>query len=303
MYTTDELISGIKRRASIPTANATFQAVDFLALADDEIRSVLLPRILSARESYYSFSIDEALSLTDATYGIPTRAIGAKLDGIYAVNSTTGQKLNLILVQEEEVSDPTVSPVGEASFYFKGNSVVVVPLPLGANFDTLRMSIFIRPSALAATSDCARVTGIAGAIVTCSSVPTTFTTSTLLDCLNGVPHYDFRAIDQLPTAVTTGTAGTVTFSSLPSGLVIGDWLSLSESSPVVQIPVEFQPVLEQRVANACLRAQGMGQQLQAGEAALKAMEETFLLINPRAEREQKKIRNTSGLLRRNSWGW
>jgi hypothetical protein len=303
MYTTDDLILGIKRRASIPTANATFQAADFLALADDEIRSVLLPRILSARESYYSFSIDQTLSPTSAVYSVPTRAIGAKLDGIYLVNSSTGQKINLSLVGEEEVYDPTVSPTGNPAFYFKGNAVVLVPFPVDSTYDTLRMAIFIRPSALAQTSVCAQVTGIAGAIVTCASVPTTFTTASPLDCLNGKPHYDFRAIDQTPTAVTTGTSGTVTFSTLPSGLTIGDWLSLSETSPVVQIPTEFQPILEQRGANACLRAQGMAQQLQAGEGALKAMEDTFLLINPRAEREPKKIRNTSGLLRRNSWGW
>jgi hypothetical protein len=294
-YTTDDLIAGIKRRASIPTGQGTFQPADFLALADGEIRTSLLPTILKARSSYYSFDYDQAIQPTNAVYSVPTRAIGVKLDGIYVLDAS-GKRFNLNLIEEEEVFDPNVSPNGNPSFYFKGNSVVLVP-PNPSGFTTLRMAIFIRPGSLAQTSACAQIQSINTGTntLTFSAVPSTFTTATPLDLIKQNPHYDYQAVDQTPQAVT---ATTIQFSQLPAGLAAGDWVALSGQSPVVQIPLEYQPVLEQRVANACSRAQGMQAQLAAGKEALSEMNETFLLITPRAEKEPKKIVNRSGMLRR-----
>lgn len=303
-YLTTDLINGVKRRANIPTANATFGSADFLSLADSEIRTSLLPKILSVRESYYSFDVNVPLSQTNNVYAIPTRAVGAKLQAVYLYNSSLQSKYNLNLVTEDEIYLPSSSPVSGPCFYFKGNNIVLVPLPMSTNYDTLKMTIFIRPSQLVDPTTCAQITSINTGTntITCSSVPSGFSTSSVYDLVKGNPHYDFYVIDQTPTVVVTGTSGTIQFSSLPTGLSVGDFVCPAQTSPVVQIPTEFQPVLEQRVANSCLRAQGMASALQAGIEALKEVEEaTYLLINPRAEREPKKIRNNSSLLRRNTW--
>lgn len=303
-YTTDgavpSLVTGIKRRGAIPSAQATFQTADFLAMADSEIQTNLLPMILRARESYYSWDYTQAITPTNGVYAIPTRAVGAKLQNVF-ITDANNARYQLNVVDEAEIINGNVPISGNPSFYFKANNIVLVP-PNPSNFINLTMTIFIRPSQNVSTSACGQITAINTGTntVTVNALPSTFSTSTPLDFLNGKPHYDFRAIDQTPTNVNTG-ASTITFSSLPSNLAIGDWIALSQQTPVVQIPTEFQGILEQRVANSYLQSQGFLQALAAGRQALQEMEETFLLINPRSERTPKKIVNRSGICRRNAW--
>ena len=297
IYTTDTLIAGIKRRGSVPTSQTTFQTVDFLASADSEIQTVLLPMILKARESYYSFDVSQSITPTNGVYAIPTRAIGMKLQGIYLYDSGGQNRNNLSLVEEEDIVNLQYSSASNPCFFFKGNNVVLVP-PNPTNFDTLVMTIFIRPSQLISTTAAALVSSVSGNTVTVNSVPSNFTTSTTLDLIKGNPGYDCYAVDQLPTVITSNS---ITFNSLPTGLQAGDWIALSGQTPVVQIPAEFQGILEQRVTNSFLRSQGFSQALNAGLEALKEMESAFLLINPRAEREAKKIVNRSGIVRKSNW--
>lgn len=297
-YTTDDLITGIKRRGAIPTAQATFQTSDFLAMADAEIRSNLLPTILSARESYYSFDVSYSINANNAVYGIPTRAIGVKLQNVF-VYDTQSNRYQLNLVDEGDITNPGIPISGNPSFFIKGNNIVLVP-PNPSNFVTLTTTIFIRPNQLAQTSVCAQVTAVntGTGTLTFSSLPASWTTSSVVDLIKGTPHYDCLAIDQTPTSVTTTT---LVFSSLPTGIAVGDWVALAQTAPVVQIPTEFQPILEQRVANAYLQSQGFLQGLAAGQKSLADMQKSFLLINPRSERNLKKIVNRSGVLRR--WNW
>lgn len=298
-YTTDDLIAGIKRRGAIPSSQATFLPADFLAMADNEIRTNLLPTILKARESYYSFDVVSAIDPTNAVYPVPTRAVGVKLQNVF-VEDSQSNRCELNLIEEGEVINPAVPQSGNPSFYFKGNNIILVP-PNPSAFASLVQTIFIRPSQLVQTTACSQVTAINTGTntLTFSAVPSTFLTTTKLDLIQGVPHYDLLAIDQFPTTVTSTT---LIFASLPARLAVGDWVSLAQTAPVVQIPTEFQGVLEQRVANSYLQSQGFTQGLEEGRKALAEMEGTFLLINPRSERNLKKIVNRSGVLRRwNSW--
>lgn len=295
-YTTDNLLTGVKRRGAIPSANATWQPPDILSTADDEIKTVLLPKITRARESYFSYDISFTITPTNGTYAIPTRSIGAKLQGPYLLDSSSGLRYPLNLVQEEEVSDLTVSPNGNPSFFFKSNNIVLLP-PQPQSFDTLVMTIFLARSKLCQTSAAVQVTGISSNVVTVSSVPSTMTTSTPLDFIKGIPHYDLIALDQTPTATSSTT---LTFAT-PPALSIGDWIALSGQTPVVQLPEVFTPLLEQGVANAFFRSQGFTQALTNGEKALEQMQDVFLLINPRSERTPKKILNRNGLLSRSNF--
>lgn len=297
-YTTATFIANVQRLGAIPQSQATFQPSDILSMADREIQSNLLPMIMKTRESYYSYDYSFAITGTNP-YAIPARAIAAKVQNLYVSNSATGFRFNMSLETENEVNDITQPFSGEPSFFFKGNYVWLSP-PQPSNFDMLTMSIFIRPNQCVEISACAMVLSIAGNVVTVNAVPSTFSTSTPLDIINGNPHFDCYAIDQMPTAIN-GSANTITFSALPSQLQYGDWISLQHQTPVIQIPLDLYPILEQRVANSFLQSQGFSQALQAGKAALTEMADSSVLISPRSERNFKKIVPRSGIMRRSSW--
>lgn len=300
-YTTDNFIAGVKRRGSIPTSQTRFTSADLLTLGDQEIDTYLLPKIKAARKSYYSVNFDQSISSSSSSYRIPTRAAGSALESVWVVDAL-GNQLEVLLVDETDVFDPTASPIGRPCYYFKGNNIVLVPMTPDGQV-TLRFSIVMSPSSLALTSDCAQVSSIDSGTntVTCGSVPSTWSTSNTLDIVRGNPGYECLAIDQTPSAVVTGTNGTIQFSSLPAGLSVGDWVSLAETAPVIQLPKQMQAILEQRVANTCLASLGLAKQLKVGQDALKEMEATFLLLTPRSQKELQKIVPRTGLLRRSSW--
>jgi len=295
-YTTDNLLTGIKRRGSIPTGQSRFQNAELLVIADQEIETSILPEIKAARKSYFSLNIDQAINLTNAVYRIPSRSVGAGLEAIFLVDAQ-GKKIELCLIDEADVYDPGVSPNGKPSYYFKGNNVVLVP-PNPNTWTILRMSILIQPNQLEQTSNCALITAINSGTntVTCSNVPTWGQVE--MDLIRGEAGYECLAIDQVPTAITTGASGTIQFSSLPSDLAVGDWIALAGYSPVVQLPSPYQAILEQRTANTCLRSLGLMQQLQAGIEALKEMKPTLALISPRSQKEPQRIIPNNGLIRR-----
>jgi hypothetical protein len=180
------------------------------------------------------------------------------------------------------------SPHGGYEFYFMGNSIVLPQIPTTGS---VRQWHYRRPNALVATSACAQVTNIASNVVTCTTVPTTFTTSYTYDFIKNTPHFDWLAIDQSISAVVTGSSGTITFSSTPpSTLAIGDWVCLSEQAPIPQIPVECMPLLEQRCVVKIQEIQGYFEKAKISQAKLEEMEkDVFGIISPRAWEEPKRI--------------
>ncbi len=191
-----------------------------------------------------------------------------------------------------------MAPDGGPGVYFKRNRVFVLPSD-GAGFDTLRMSIVMRPNRIVTQDDAAQITQIntGTKTLTFASCPSTWTTASLIDLIQQNPHFDWLAIDQVITAITTTT---MTFSSsLPDDLAVGDWVSLAGESTVIQCPVELQPLLAQEVANVCMKAQGDEKGYELGKEEAKMIrEEVEWSITPRLESAGQKITNRTGCLRR-----
>jgi len=289
-FTTTELIAAIKQRGTIATATGRFTNAVLLALADDEIRSGILPKLIgNQREEFFKHNHDVALNAT-GLYKIPSRSTAAALADLKLIASD-GREYSLKQIREEQITDFDFSPIGQDAFFFRGNSVQLVPRA-PAGYATLRFGISIRPSQLTVPAEAARITEIdtVTKIVTCSSVPTTFTASTLLDLVNSKPHFDLHAMDLDPVAVVTGTNGTIEFAALPLDLAVGDYVCLAGFSPVAQIPLEFHAILAQRVANIAMRVLGDFNGLKAGLAAVEEMEVAVAaLTSPRISDEPKKI--------------
>jgi hypothetical protein len=79
---------------------------------------------------------------------------------------------------------------------------------------------------------------------------------------------------------------------------VGDWVSNTDTSPVVQAPVEFHDVLAQKVAVKVLEAKGMTEKLNSARQELGRMEaDASNLITPRVDGESQRAVSRGGLFR------
>lgn len=237
---TTELISALKIHGSFPTSNDLFSTSDFLVLYNHQLKAVITPMMLKLNEEFFLQSKDFTIA-SGSTYRIPTRAVGAKIRDLQKVDSS-GNISSINRLFEED------RPRSASGFYMLRNSV-----ELSSDFTsgTLRMKYLARPNTLVATSASGQITSINTGTnqVVVSSAPSTFATNTVVDLVQNLNPYDLLAMDYVLSAVS-GT--TLTFSSLPDGLAVGDWVCIATESPVPMIPEELHPVLIQSALVKCL---------------------------------------------------
>lgn len=262
-YDTAALVASIKRRAFLPTGQATFQTADILAAATEELQEPLAELLLSLDEDYWLAESDVALVAGQSAYRIPTRAMGLALRDIHLVQ-TDGSTQQLYRYAFESIagrgSTSTGSPTG---FYFKGLSHLVVwPTPTATQVSgamKLRFTYRQRPSALVDSAG-TRVAPITTAVISTGAVsvvavPASMSVSTPLDLVRAKPGFDVLVASALPTNVG---ASTVTFGPgvLPSDTAVGDYLCFAEESPFPQVPPEAHSLLAVMTAQSLLESLG-----------------------------------------------
>jgi hypothetical protein len=294
-----ELLDDIKVRSMCPTSQNTYTAARFLRLANAVLISEVVPIVDKIHDGYYSYDVDTTLNAT-GLYSIHARAVGAKLIDL-SVISGNGRK-GLTLYSESDVENYDASSA-DPGFFIKRNTIILNPKVPSTLGPTLRQTIILSPATIVDTTDAAQITNIntGSGVVTCSLVPSTWTTANIFDFVMANAHYDTLGIDTATSAVTTGVSGTLTFAAaaLPSTLAVGDWISLARQSPVIQCPEVVLPLLAQRVANICLRSLTDLTAYKLGTEASAEMETKLLaFLDPRVQAQGKKIVNRTGILRR-----
>lgn len=287
-YTTADWLTAVKRGGHLPPNQVPFQDTDLLAIADEQLQTGILALLRAVRENYYLTYVDLPLSV-DSTYDIPVRAIGATLNDVQLVEGET-----LFPVVRSEIHDQfstVASPTGSYCFYILGNKVVIRPLPQTGQ---VRLWYQLRPNQLISTANAAQITGIAGNILTITGLPSTISTATPIDIIDDQPHFNTLVMDSVPTNTTPTT---ITLSSVPSTVAVGDWVAPGGQTPVPQIPVEFRPLLTQRVAVKYCELQGYLDKMKVAQNKLMELEKQLLeLINPRVMEAPKKIPSNWNIL-------
>lgn len=288
-YTSDNLINSIKTKASIPTSQSLFSNQTFLDLINEEIQTNIIPDLLKIKEEYLATFKDVSLTSNVNSYQIPERAIGGMLRDVQLVDSNTIYSLPRLQLEDQFQTDEQ-----RTGFYLRGNEIVISPTPTNSS-DTLRIHHYQRPSKVVLTTECAQVTSIDTNTnqVTVSSLPSTINSNSIVDIVRNKSGFECLEIDKSISGIS-GT--TISFSSLPSRLVIGDWICLAGESPIAQIPVELHPVLTQAVVVKCLEAMGDNKMKVAEEKLQMMKRNVFQMISPRVDGENKKIINNQSLL-------
>jgi hypothetical protein len=299
-YTTVGLLASIRRRASIPTTSTTGSAdADLLAYVNEELQLHMTAQLVEVREEYYLRHSDTLLT-SGPVFRIPERAIAGALRNVQLLDSASKPVFQLSRLSQEKL--PEYSRSSQTIGYLvEGNNIRLYPSASWGGATYVRLSYFERPSEVVAVGNGARAIQVINTgtnQVTISST-TGFTTATKVDFIRATPGFETISIDATPTGVLSTV---LTFSSLPSGLAVGDYVSLAKTSPVPQLPAEFYPILAQRVAVRFLAAINDTAQLYVARGELVRMEAAVgILTSPRVEGGPRKIFQMNGALAGNRW--
>lgn len=260
--TADKIITGVNRRISNPQTQGLLTNEDILAFCNDIVQEEIIPIIESANQDFFVRTYETEIITGQSLYDIPYRAIARALREIKIRDQPTGQfirNLALVAIEDAYTYYQWVTTVG---FYFEGDKIRLVPdVPSnGANNQSLLYWYRLAPSELVqpivgSTYNVATVTGVSGATVNVDAVPGTMTTGTNIDFVQGVSG---NTIYYMDVPIVSTSFNSITFDSsddVPSGLIAGDYICLSQQSPVLNfIPNEAYPLVETLTARRCLQA-------------------------------------------------
>lgn len=298
--TATSLVASAVRRTLAPLAAASLKAGDIITMLDDEMKSAVIPLVLAAQEEFFIQNIDTAVLANVYNYTIPSRTATAALRDVVFVDAN-GMEINLSQLSPEYLK-LTFPAGGNPPLYVFGftlvNDQVKLWPPNGGTPTqyTLRMKIRRRPNNLTATANCGQVTNINSGtkVVTLANADTTWTAATTFDVIPNAPQFTSRQDDQAITALSVPAGGpyTLTFSSIPTGLAVNDWVCPATMSPIPQIPYDMFPLLAQRGAIRILEAVGDTQNLTIAERRYQEMAADFArTVSPRILGTPKKLVN------------
>lgn len=301
-YTSEELIESVKRRINTPINQNTFDDENILAFADEELSLVVVPAIISLHEDYLLFSQDVPLEYNKNEYEIPYRSVGNKLYDLQYVDNNGNVRLMSRTTMADQVNYVSALSANQAySYYIKNGKVRLLPGQVGDVSGSLRFVFYIKPSSLVATRNVGVITNINTTTgeVTVSSLPTDFNTTQTYDFYKVRSPHNILAIDKTATAISTSSK-TITFSptDLPSELMVGDHVAISQQCAIPQIPSDLHVFLAQKTAERILEAQGDVEGLAIARQKSAEMEvRAGTIIDNRVEESPIKLSNRTGILR------
>lgn len=302
-YTTDALLENTRTNCLTPEADALFTDTRLLSVLSFEQMTTLVPQIMKTQEEYFVHVYDVLLSSsTDGTYPIPDRAVGKKLRDVALVDAA-GNEQYVTRINPADVKFMSRSVTAQTNwvngFYLQNNSVELFA-GIPAQYVYLRYRYYRRPNNLCSTDAAAQVTAVdTGTLtVTCNSVPGDWVITDTVDFISQHPSFDSLQDDVAITAINNSD---ITLTELPDDLEIGDWLSLSGTTPIPQLPYEAHPVLGQ--LGACKALEAMGDaNVEMAWARYKQMSADFYTsITPRTDSPAQKIVSPNNISQR-GWG-
>lgn len=273
-FNTTQLLSQITVKAALPDQRYTDSEI--LALAFDVIITEVQPQIVNLREEYYVKHKLHTVTANQQAYVMPDRALGQKLREVKLKSGSLVKDLPRISMEQVTSTD-----IGSATaFYIESNYIYLYRTPASTG-DILDMTFYLQASKLVPSTEAALITNIdrTTGIVT-AACPATWTTANLFDLTSVKNSGENLAMDLTASAVSTSTM-TLSTSDIPSGLAVGDYVTLAGETFVVPVPDAAKAWLVSLVAAELLGAMGSvgEQQAMQGKAEQQRAQLVPLLVN------------------------
>lgn len=296
--TTTQFLDAVKRGCSFPTSQPRFSDANLLKFADEELEATILPMITSIRQEFFVKSKNVPTVSNQAAYKIPYRTIGRTLRDIKLLDSSGTIVRALPLVNEEEAHVYTNAVSGDPrACYVQGENLIILPTPQSSSF-YLQMIYPLAPSKLVPVSEAGYISSfdLTTGVVTISASISGFSSGVLMDIVDGSSGCTVKAEDITNVSVS-GTSITFSASDLPSNIAVGDYVTLSNQTPVVGLPQEAHQCLVQATICRILEAQGDMENYGLAQKSLeKKMGACQQLLNPRIEGRTPVVLTRRGLL-------
>lgn len=281
-YDTDNLVERVKIRGVLPDDDNSV----IIEHMGDVLQSYVAPLIKSLNQEYMVTYLDYTYTPSQTAYDIPSKAMANGLRDVMFVDSSG-----------KEVAIPYLNPdiLKSANylfgFYFQGDQVIIRTGSgiASSNYPTLRMKYHRRPNMLVPTDECAQITVVAGNAVTVSSIPSTWTTASTFDIVKSTPNFTLRGED---LTITNIVGLTVTFSALPSTVIVGDWIGEAGTSPIAMIPLEAIPLMLEMTASEMLEMLGDPKYVTSEKNAVKLETKLTRIMAPRIDGSPKVLNST-----------
>lgn len=288
-YTTDDLLDQIKRKAFIPDSQATFTDAELLGVATDEIHNTILPDVLSTREEYYVYKQDLNLVQGITEFPIPDRAVGMRLREVSMVVGGVERNLPRYDIEDRAYDDAAGRLYG---FYLQNNTINI----FGNETGTLRLYYYLRPGKLVVTNDAAQVTAVDLVLntVTLTKIPNGWSTGINVDIIGHKSGFDVK---DLSNAITNITGLVVTLANpIPlkqdttSAVEVNNWITLEDTSPIPQMPVEFFQYLAEAATAYIMESLGDAEGYGRAQKRMEQMrDKAQRIISPRVDGQSKKL--------------
>jgi hypothetical protein len=308
-YTTDALVASIQRRILLPDAQNLYSPDDLIAMASEELSSTIEPLVHSVQQEYWVVKIDVPLIVNQTNYTLPLRGI---VNGLRLVTllDNGGNEIEFPLLRPENTASTYnwLSPYSTSTlygFYLEDDHLVTFPQQVVNNpVMSYRFRYERQPNQLCSTMNAGQITAIVGNVVTVDNIPSDWTSSLVFDIIKGTPAFVSKGDDLVVTNVNIGSLQ-ITFSALPSTVVVGDWVAVAGTSPIAQIPIQLMPYLAQATAHQALAGMTDSAAWQESKDRLALMKEDLLkMLQPRDMGNVQTIINRGGLFDSGQfWGW
>ena len=309
-YTSERLLSSIRARITIPAAQNLFTDTNLLLLANDELRTVILPMIMQLHSEFFVYSKDYQLDGTTVSFDIPPESIGSNLRDVTIVTQsgtagTLDSEYSIPMISQElrtETSPWPMTYYGDTGFFLRNNSVVLNTATIQG--DALRLYYFRRPNEIVEVADAGQVLSIdtVNNLVVLANVPPGWEAGNSVCVVSNTPGFDLLVES---TSLVSVSSPTVCLSaSAIAEIRVGDWIALEGETPIPQIPVEAHPVLAQATAVKVVEALGDQAGFTVAQNKYDQIARGYtMMTNSRVEGEPKRLVTRRGIQDSIVGGW
>lgn len=259
--TTEDFIKAVRRQASIPVSQITFENSDFIDMAGGEMQTYLLPFIDRVNEEFF-LADDDQTFVAGSKYRIHRRAAGCVLRDVKLVFGGKETSPHRVSYDENEKRN--------FGYFIRGQYVHFVGIVTAP--ETVRLVYIMRPNKLVLATSATTIVSKTATTVTLTSTPSNFATPSTYDIIRSKEPFDFceKGYDRAGSIA----ANVLTFSDGlgTDDFSVGDYVAMAGESPVVQLPEPAAWLLAQQVALRCLEALGDGDGMTAAMSTRMAME-------------------------------
>lgn len=260
-YTTDDLVTDIKRDSYLAVAQRDFSSAVLLNIADQELLETIAPALVAFDDGFFLEPAAQDFVASQSDYALDRYAMWGKVRRAERLTSS-GDPVDLTRLTQEQVYDWDTTGTGTPqAFLPMHDKVRVYPKPSDATED-LQLWIYRRPGRMVLQASAAQVQSASGTLVTYTgSKPSTFTSSSVHDFYRGTSP--FQRVGTAKTATGSAAANTQAFASADVALLqANDWVCLRDETVFPAIPIELHPFLKDLVIRSLARTQGDGDQYQ-----------------------------------------